>query len=318
MMPVLFNIPFTNIPIYTYGLMMVIGFLASIQLGKYLARRCGFDPEIFVNIGLIALVTGVVGARLSHVLENLPQYTSASRSIRENLWDAINIRSGGLTYYGGFLLAFPSLLYYAIKKKLPLRLGMDMIAPCLMLGLAFGRIGCFLNGCCYGAVCEMPWAVTFPYASIPYTDQVKEGELAAPPELIKMVDDRERLVEPAELHARPALAQIAAHERSLPLHPAQLYSSFTALLISALCFAYFTLPHAPGRVFALMLIVEGITRYLLELLRVEPPVIHVAGYGLSLSMVLGISFFVLGIALWIVFGRRPAHDAPAISFAAVA
>src|SRR4051812_45139327 len=124
MMPILFHIPFTNIPIYTYGLMMVVGFLAAIQVGKFLARRCGFDPEIFVNIGLIALVTGVVGARLSHVLENLPQYTSASRSIRENLFDAINIRSGGLTYYGGFLLAFPSLVYYAIKKKIPLRLGM--------------------------------------------------------------------------------------------------------------------------------------------------------------------------------------------------
>lgn len=309
MMPILFNIPGTNIPIYSYGLMMVVGFLASIQLGKYLARRCGLDPELFVNIGLIALVTGVLGARLSHVLENLPQYTDSSRSFRENFWDAINIRSGGLTYYGGFLLAFPSLVYYAIKKKIPLRLGMDMIAPCLMIGLACGRIGCFLNGCCYGAVCEVPWSVTFPYASIPYTDQVHEGELAAPPELIKTVDSRERLVEPAELRARPALAQVASHERSLPLHPAQLYSSFTALLICALCLAYFTLPHATGRVFALMLMVEGITRYLLELLRVEPPVVHVAGYGLSLSMVLGIAFVLLGVALWIGFGRRSTQQA---------
>ncbi|MBC8105875.1 MAG: prolipoprotein diacylglyceryl transferase [Anaerolineae bacterium] len=316
MMPILFHIPGTDIPIYSYGLMMVVGFLASIQLGKYLARRYGFDPELFVNIGLIALVTGVVGARLSHVLENLPEYTSASRSFRENLWAAINIRSGGLTYYGGFLLAFPSLLYYAIKKKIPLRFGMDMVAPCLMIGLAFGRIGCFLNGCCYGAVCEMPWAVTFPYASIPYTDQVKDGELAAPPELIKTDENRDRLVEPAELQARPALAEIAAHEHSLPLHPAQLYSAFTALLICALCLAYFTMPHAPGRVFALMLIVEGITRFLLELLRIEPPVVHLAGYGLSLSMVLGISFVALGLVLWILFGKRapqPAQGFPVVA-----
>ena len=60
MMPILFNIPFVGWPIYSYGLMMVVGFLASIQLGKYLARRCGFDPEIFVNVGLIALITGVL------------------------------------------------------------------------------------------------------------------------------------------------------------------------------------------------------------------------------------------------------------------
>jgi phosphatidylglycerol:prolipoprotein diacylglycerol transferase len=295
--------------------MMVVGFLASIQLGKYLARRCGLDPELFVNIGLIALITGVVGARLSHVLENLPQYTDASRSFRENLWDAINIRTGGLTYYGGFLLAFPSLTYYAIKKKIPLRLGMDMVAPCLMVGLAFGRIGCFLNGCCYGAVCEEPWAVTFPYASIPYKDQVLDGNLSAPPELVNFDGNRVRLVDPAELNARPALAQLAANEHSLPLHPAQPYSTFTAFLICALCLAYFTLPHAPGRVFALMLIVEGITRYLLELLRVEPPVVHVGGYGLSLSMVLGISFVVLGIILWILFRKRSTEPAPGFSAA---
>ena len=316
MMPILFNIPFVGWPIYSYGLMMVVGFLASIQLGKYLARRCGFDPEIFVNVGLIALITGVLGARLSHVLENLPQYTDASRSFRQNLWDAINIRSGGLTYYGGFLLAFPSLVYYAIKKRIPLRLGMDMVAPCLMLGLAFGRIGCFLNGCCYGATSEVPWAVTYPYASIPYTDQVKEGALAAPPELITVDEKRDRLVEPAELRARPVLAEIAAHERSLPMHPAQLYSSLTAFLICALCLAYFTLPHATGRVFALMLMVEGITRYLLELLRVEPPVVHVAGYGLSLSMVLGISFVALGIVLWILFAKRSHEPAPGFPIAA--
>ncbi|CAN5425551.1 hypothetical protein BH09PLA1_BH09PLA1_16720 [soil metagenome] len=300
MMPILFNIPFTNIPIYSYGLMMVIGFLAAIQIGKFLAKRNGFDPELFVNIGLIALVTGVVGARLSHVLENLPQYTSPSRSVGANLWDAINIRSGGLTYYGGFLLAFPALVGYAIKKKLPLRLGMDMVAPCLMIGLGFGRIGCFLNGCCYGAVCDVPWSVTYPYDSIAYDEQVQRGQIVAPPELIN--ESTDRLVKPAELNARPGLAQIAAREHSLPLHPAQLYSAFTAFLIFALCLAYFTLPHATGRVFALMLIVEGITRYLLELLRVEPPVAHLAGYGLSLSMILGISFVILGLVLWMWFG----------------
>ncbi len=180
MMPILFKIPFTNIPIYSYGLMMVIGFLLGIQVTKYLARRVGIDPEIFVNVGLIALVTGVLGARLSHVLENLPQYTDSSRTFWENLWDALNIRSGGLTYYGGFLLAFPSLVLYAIKKKVSIRLGMDIVAPALMVGLAFGRIGCFLNGCCYGATCQLPWAVQYPYDSIPYVEQAGRGELTSP------------------------------------------------------------------------------------------------------------------------------------------
>src|SRR5689334_18877037 len=72
MLQELFRIPGLDLPIYSYGLMMVIGFLAAIQLAKYLATRSGLDPEIFINAGLLALVTGIIGARLSHVLENLP------------------------------------------------------------------------------------------------------------------------------------------------------------------------------------------------------------------------------------------------------
>lgn len=299
MMPILFRLPFFHTAIYSYGLMMVIGFLSGIQIAKYLAKRCGIDPEIFVNVGLIALVAGVLGARASHVLENLPQYTNPARTPWENIWDAINIRSGGLTYYGGFLLAFPALVIYAIKKKVPIRLGMDIIAPALMLGLGFGRIGCFLNGCCYGATCNVPWAVSYPYDSIPYVEQYEQGQLAAPPALR---DENDRLVKESALKAQPTLAEIARRERSLPVHPSQLYSTLTAWLICAMLLAYWTIPHVTGRVFALMLIVEGITRFLLELLRVEPPVAHIAGYGLSLSMILGIGFVALGVVLWICFG----------------
>src|SRR5690242_4179706 len=157
-----FRIPVLNIPVYGYGLMMVIGFMAAIEVAKRLAKRVGLDPEIFVNAALIALVTGVLGARLSHVIENWPQYTRADRSAWANFLDAINIRSGGLTFYGGFLLSFPTLVLYAIWKKVPVRVGMDIVAPCVMIGLAFGRIGCFANGCCYGAECNLPWAVQFP------------------------------------------------------------------------------------------------------------------------------------------------------------
>jgi phosphatidylglycerol:prolipoprotein diacylglycerol transferase len=304
MMQELFRLPFLDIPIYSYGVMMVIGFLAGIQLAKVLAKRAGIDPELFVNAGLIALVSGVLGARLSHVIENIHQYTNPNRSVWANLFDAINIRTGGLTYYGGFLLAFPSLLIYAIKKKVPLRLAMDIVAPCLMVGLGFGRIGCFLNGCCYGAQCELPWAITYPYDSIAYRDEFYDGKLATPEQLIQRDEkDRERLIDKREVAASPSLRPIAAGERSLWLHPAQLYSAFTAFLISVLCLAYLTLPHAPGRVFALMLIVEGITRFLLELLRVEPPVVHLAGYGWSLSMVLGACMLLMGVALWIAFWR---------------
>jgi phosphatidylglycerol:prolipoprotein diacylglycerol transferase len=291
----------------------------AVQLAKYLARRAGIDPEAFVNAGLIALVAGIIGARLSHILENLPQYTTVTptRSAWDNFRDAINIRSGGLTYYGGFLLAFPILVFYAIRKKIPVRLGMDIVAPCLMIGLGFGRIGCFLNGCCYGAECDLPWAVRFPYYSWAYQDEYDRGRVTPPTALLDFtretgIDDKPALVPPRQLKADPALAALAKEQRSNQLHPAQLYSAITAFLIAAITFTFFMMPHAAGRGFALMMMLEGATRFLLELLRSEPAVIG----SFSLSMVLGIALLAAGVFLWLVFGRFGSEPAGADRLAA--
>lgn len=311
----LFRIPILGWPIYSYGLMMVIGFLAAMQLSKYLAKRYGLDGEIFVNACLLALVTGVAGARLSHVIENIDQFTviTPTRGVWDNFVDAINIRSGGLTYYGGFLLAFPSLVIYAMKKKLPLRLSMDIVAPAIVIGLGFGRIGCFLNGCCYGDKCDLPWAVHFPYHSPAYESEFRERAIAVPSELLVETPGRyPRLLSRDELTSGvvadrnplglqekvPAnAATLAASQQTRGLHPTQLYSAFTAFFIAAIVLTYFTLPHAPGRAFALMLILEGGTRFVLELLRVEPPV-----WGeFSLSMLIGLGVAFMGLALWFIF-----------------
>jgi phosphatidylglycerol:prolipoprotein diacylglycerol transferase len=257
------------------------------------------DPDLFVNAGLLALVSGVIGARLSDVLENIHQFTDPSRSVWANLFDAINIRSGGLTYYGGFLLAFPTLVYYAHKKKIPIRLGMDIIAPCVVIGLGFGRIGCFLNGCCYGGTCDVPWpGVTFPYHSLAYEEEFYNGKIKVPDELlVDSPQGRPQLMSAAELNISPSLLVKAAQERSLRLIPAQLYSSFTAFLIAGIVLCFFTLPHTPGHGFALMMILEGSSRFILELLRVEPPVVG----EFSLSMIIGLGIAALGVILWIVF-----------------
>src|SRR4051812_41167675 len=133
MHPELFRIPILNLPIYGYGVMLVVGFLLALELAKFLARRVGLDPEVFVNAGLIALVAGIIGARVSHVIENWDVYTDPSRTFFANFFDAVNIRSGGLTFYGGLLLAFPACIAYGIMKKVPIRIGMDVIAPCVMV-----------------------------------------------------------------------------------------------------------------------------------------------------------------------------------------
>ena len=301
-------VPFlgTELPLFGYGLMLVLGFYAGMQLMRVLARRRGLDPDLFVNVAIVALIFGVVGARLSHVLENLDFYTDRNRSAWDNFLDAINIRSGGLTFFGGLLLATPACIAYGIWNKIPLRSGMDVVAPAVMLALCFGRIGCFLNGCCYGAECNLPWAVHFPYHSNAYLDQEKDGKLNPGVLKITLADGRQRLAKPEEVEEVPALAAIVDKgeigvSRSLGVHPSQLYSAFNALLISAALVAFFTLRPTAGRVFALMLILKGITRFILEMLRAEPAV---AG-PLSFSMVVSIFLVIGGVIMWHVVGKMP-------------
>jgi phosphatidylglycerol---prolipoprotein diacylglyceryl transferase len=303
-----------EIPVWGYGLMLVIGFYAAMQTGRALARRSGIDPDIIVNVALIALIFGIVGARLSHVLENLDEYTRADRTAWQNFLAAVNVPSGGLTFFGGLLLATLACIIYGVVKRAPLRLGMDVVAPCVMLGLGFGRIGCFLNGCCYGAECDVPWAVHFPYHSNAYLEQYERGELNVPPQLFtRGSDGRTRLKTLEEAQADPASAALLSRKtpgvtESLAVHPSQLYSSLNAFLIAGVLLAYFTTQPVPGRVFALMLILKGLTRFILEMVRAEPAVLG----PMSFSMVLSIPLFASGLVMWYVVGkmdrRRPEFD----------
>jgi phosphatidylglycerol:prolipoprotein diacylglycerol transferase len=316
MRPEIFRIPFINHPIYGYGLMLVIGFLCAAQLARFLARRCGFNGDHFVNAGLLALASGVIGARLSHILESLAdpantEFARNSHSLRENLWAMLNVSSGGLTFYGGFVLATPILMYYAIRKRIPLLKGMDIIAPCLMIGLAFGRIGCYLNGCCYGEECTVSWGAAFPYGSNAFVEQYENGEINVPPELTDakhpLHNGLPRLLTKEEIRGDPALEQLADQQRAKPVHPTELYSAFNSFLAAGVLVAFFSLAPVPGRVFALMLLLEGASRYILEMLRVEPPVFGTKTQ--SFSMILSAAFVVIGVIMWFACGLLPARAA---------
>ncbi len=295
-------------PIYGYGLMLVVAFLACVKLSQWLGARKGIKPELFVDATLIALATGLIGARLFHVLENLPEYTRGDLSVFQNLRNIINTREGGLTFYGGLLLATPCCILYAMFRKVPILLGMDIVAPVIMIGLGFGRIGCFLNGCCYGEQCNAPWAIRFPYFSNVYIEQYEQGKLTAPIDLQSPKGLMNPHIPPISTEAN--LRAEAASTTSLPVHPTQLYSAFTAFLLCGLLTVYPSLPHADGRVFALMLMLEGFARYVLEMIRVEPSVltlrIHGQIYGMSISMILGVIVAAAGVIMWKLVGRLPA------------
>jgi phosphatidylglycerol:prolipoprotein diacylglycerol transferase len=318
MLQVLFHIHLLgrDIPVYGYGLMLVVAFLACVATAQWLARRSGMVPEYFVDAALIALVSGIVGARLCHVLENLHEYTRHDLTFTQNLFNVINTREGGLTFYGGFILATPCCIAYGLYRRVNILRAMDLVAPVIMIGLGFGRIGCFLNGCCYGAPSNLPWAVCFPYYSNAYREQAAEGRLVPP---VELQSTRGNPLDPELpfIAGNPRRAAIAASSSALPVHPTELYSSFTSFLLGGLLIAYLGLPHIDGRVFALMLMLEGFARYVLEMIRVEPSVVHIhVGsqiYGLSISMILGLCLAVAGFAMWQILGHprgRPADPPP--------
>ena len=152
-----------SIRIFGYGLMMVLGFLAAIAIGRWRTRRMGENPDVMVQIGFLSLIGGVLGARLAFVIQ------PGELAKLHSLGAILDITSGGLVYYGGVVLAAMVVLVYLRIKRLPIRRCLDMVAVSLMVGLAFGRAGCLLNGCCYGGRCRHDWALgtRFPMYSKP-------------------------------------------------------------------------------------------------------------------------------------------------------
>ncbi len=164
--------------IYGYGLMLVCGFISGIYLARWRARRAGEDPDNITQCGILALVGGVVGARVAFIIENYADFAE-SESTLVMLGRMANVTSGGLIYYGGVVLAVGLVLAYLRFKHLPIRRYLDMLAASMMIGLAFGRAGCLVNGCCWGTRCSEHWplAMTFPMFSKPL---YKIGDGAGP------------------------------------------------------------------------------------------------------------------------------------------
>jgi phosphatidylglycerol---prolipoprotein diacylglyceryl transferase len=143
------------IHIRTYGLMLALAFLIGTWLGMREAKRLGLDEDRLVNVILIVLIASVLGARALYVLEHIQEF-------RREWGSVIALWQGGLTLYGGIIAGTVAGLLAAQRFGLPMWTVADALAPSLAIGTAFGRVGCFLNGCCYGRPTRLPWGVHFP------------------------------------------------------------------------------------------------------------------------------------------------------------
>lgn len=141
-----------GVPIRSYGVMLVVGFALGLWRAVRISQRYKVSREQVYDLALVALLSGVVGARVVFILLN-PE----TESFRE----FFAVWNGGLSFHGGVLFALLGAYVYARLSRLSFWQCADMLAPSVAIGYAFTRIGCFLNGCCHGGPTDLPWAVRF-------------------------------------------------------------------------------------------------------------------------------------------------------------
>jgi len=152
MIPILFHIG--SLPIRSYGVMMAIAFLVGIWLTRRRAKARGLDPDLIVDLAFFVIIASIAGARAMFVIVQWEAYRADPIAILR-LWD------GGLAQYGGIAAGVVAGLIFFRRRGIDPWFGADLTTPALAAGVAIGRLGCFLNGCCFGQPCDLPWAIAF-------------------------------------------------------------------------------------------------------------------------------------------------------------
>ncbi|NQU11876.1 prolipoprotein diacylglyceryl transferase [bacterium] len=143
--------------IHTYGVLVAIGFALGLATAARRARISeGLRAETIYDLGVWLIVAGLAGGKLFHIVFFWPDFLL---SWQEMGWQALRV---GFVFYGGLIGAALATIVYARRRNLPLAKLADACLPSVALGHAFGRLGCFFEGCCYGTACALPWAVRFP------------------------------------------------------------------------------------------------------------------------------------------------------------
>ena len=372
MKPVIFTLPWIEWDIPGYGLMLMVGLFIAIWWAARRALKSGGNPDVILNCGFIAIIGGVVGCRAMYVIHYWEQFAARGNAF-EIAWAVIDVSKGGLEFYGGFILCtITALAWLRWWEKVSIRWYLDIIAPSAALGLAIGRIGCFLNGCCFGGTCDLPWAVRFPFGSnacvhqwkehlpggelreeLMYSDSSNKTGLAMPltreflstplPKIDKLAQIRREMqmcrvkqsveqdvADKNKLTARiRALEQEGGHDllafepvfqnmdkyglsaaelqglagsyHSLPVHPTQLYSTVTAGLIALFLNALYWRRTRDGQVICTLLLIEPLTRWLLEVIRADNPVDTIGMF--TISQFLAICMTLLGLIGLLVLQR---------------
>jgi phosphatidylglycerol---prolipoprotein diacylglyceryl transferase len=244
MYPVIFKLP-SWIPllggeaITSFGVMMLLAFLTAGYVLRSEMRRVGEDPDKAWDLVFMAVVGGIVGAKVYYVLLNYPRLLS----------DPIGLifSRGGLVWYGGFTLAAAAVVWEIRRQKMPLRQTADLVAPALALAYGVGRIGCFLVGDDWGRPTGSWVGIRFPQGTPPTRVDIIERDFG--------------------IHVDPALVQ--KYGQIVPVHPTQLYEVGLSTLIFFFLWRIRRHDHAKGWLFMVWLSLAGTERFLVEFLRAK-------------------------------------------------
>ena len=284
----------------SYFVLLITGFVFAGIAAALTVRREGLDPDVMIDTNLAMLLAGVVGARILHVIADgyfwdyVHLCTDPSRvdwkisqaacvdprAGYDGWWDAAKgvchprstdcfawarFWAGGLTYYGGFIGAVAVAIPLLKRDKFPFWKAADYAAIGIPIGLAFGRMGCLLAGCCFGARCELPWAMAFPGDS------------------------------PASEAQHDLHLLTSSRFASLPVHPTQVYESVASLVIAAICWLYVNpRKRYDGEVFAWFLALYAGARFVIEYLRRDA---RGGLLGMSTSQLIGLALIAAAYAL---------------------
>lgn len=269
MYPELFKIgPLT---VYSYGLMLGISFIVGSYFLNRQIERKKLDPNIATETTLLAIVFGVAGGKLFHLLEHWKQF------IADPIGMAFS--PGGLTFYGGLFLAILAIYIYVRRKKIPFLVLADAAAPSLALSYGIGRIGCHLAGDGdYGIPTDLPWGIDYSNGTVP------PSAIFNSPEMAKQF--------PSVLDNFPNGVPDTA-----PLHPTPIYEFIVGVIIFYLLWKLSKKDWMDGKLFMLYLILSGTSRLMVEFIRLNPRIM----FGLSEAQLISAGLIVIGIAGWFHF-----------------
>ena len=261
------NISIGGFTIAYYGIVIGIGIIGGLMLAQWQAKRTGQDPEMYLDLAMIAVVLSIIGARVYYVVFAWDMY-------KDDLLSIFNIRNGGLAIYGGVLTAIATVFVFAKVKKQPFGLLTDTAGLGLILGQVVGRWGNFFNREAFGGYTDNLLAMQLPVSAVRRSD---------------------------------ISADLAAHIMNvggidyIQVHPTFLYESLWNLCVLLFLIWYSPKKKFHGEVFCLYLLLYGIGRFWIEGLRTDQLIFF--GTGLAVSQMLALVMVVVSLCI-IAMGRK--------------